>query len=120
MGGRGWVALGTGGLQLLDLSDPASPDVVAELEEVACGVSAAAADRDLAYVATAAPSGLLLVSLSPDGELVENGFEELPGYPADAVLAGTRAYTADLIAGVSALDVAACHVPLRPRGRLAP
>ena len=120
MGGRGWVALGTGGLQLLDLADPASPDVVAELEEVACGVSAAAADRDLAYVATAAPSGLLLVSLSPDGELVENGFEELPGYPADAVLAGTRAYTADLIAGVSALDVAACHVPLRPRGRLAP
>jgi hypothetical protein len=119
-GGRGWVALGTGGLHLLDMSDPASPDVVAALSGVACGTSATAAGRDAAYVATAAPSGLLRVVVSPDGGLRETGFVELPGYPADAVLAGTLIYTADLTAGVSALDIAACHGPLRPTGRRMP
>jgi len=119
-GGRGWVALGTGGLHLLDTSDPASPDVVAALDSVACGTSATAASRDAAYVATAAPSGLLRVVVSPDGGLRETGFVELPGYPADAVLAGTIIYTADLTAGVSALDIAACHGPLRPTGRRTP
>jgi len=119
-GGRGWVSLGTGGLHLLDMSDPASPDVVASLDGVACGTSATAASRDAAYVATAAPSGLLRVIVSPDGGLRETGFVELPGYPADAVLAGTVIYTADLTAGVSALDVAACHGPLRPTGRRVP
>jgi hypothetical protein len=60
------------------------------------------------------------VAVSPDGELRETGFIELPGYPADAVLAGALIYTADLIAGVSAVDVAGCHGPLRPAGRLVP
>jgi len=116
-----WVAaLGTGGLQLLDLSDPSSPDILDALDEVACGVSGTAADRDLAYVATAAPSGLLAVMLSPGGELFETGFQPLPGYPADAVLSGTRVYTVDLTAGVSAVDVAACRGPLRPAGRRTP
>jgi hypothetical protein len=119
-GGRGWVSLGAGGLHLLDMSDPASPDVVASLDHVACGTSASAAGRDAAYVATASPSGLLRVVVSPEGELQETGFVELPGYPADAVLAGTLVYTADLTAGVSALDVAACHGPLRPTGRRTP
>jgi len=120
VGGRGWVALGTGGLHLLEMSDPASPDVVASLDSIACGTSATAAARDAAYVATAAPSGLLRVIVSPDGELRETGFVELPGYPADAVLAGTLVFTADLTAGVSALDIAACHGPLRPTGRRTP
>jgi hypothetical protein len=119
-GGRGWVALGTGGLHLLEMSDPASPDVVASLDSIACGTSATAAARDAAYVATAAPSGLLRVIVSPDGELRETGFVELPGYPAAAVLAGTVIYTADLTAGVSVLDIAACHGPLRPAGRRSP
>jgi hypothetical protein len=119
-GGRGWVSLGNGGLHLLDMSDPASPDVVASLDNVACGVSATAAARDAAYVAIASPSGLLRVVVSPEGELRETGFVELPGYPADAVLAGTLIYTADLTAGVSVLDIAACHGPLRPTGRRVP
>jgi len=119
-GGRGWVSLGAGGLHLLDMSDPSSPDVMAALAGVACGTSATAAGRDAAYVAIAAPSGLLRVVVSPEGELREAGFVELPGYPADAVLAGTLVYTADLTAGVSALDVAACHGPLRPTGRRTP
>jgi hypothetical protein len=119
-GGHGWVALGTGGLHLLDMSNAASPDVIASLDDVACGTSATAAGRDAAFVATAAPSGLLRVAVSPDGELRETGFIELPGYPADAVLAGALIYTADLIAGVSAVDVAGCHGPLRPAGRRTP
>ncbi len=31
-GGHGWVSLGTGGLHLLDMSDAASPDVIASLD----------------------------------------------------------------------------------------
>lgn len=119
-GGHGWVALGTGGLQLLDMSDPASPDVVASLAGVACGTSATATARDAAFVATAAPSGLLRVVVSPDGELRETGFLALPGYPADVVLSGSVIYSADLIAGVSAVDVAGCLGPLRPTGRRMP
>lgn len=119
-GGHGWVALGTGGLHLLDMSDPASPDVVASLAGVACGTSATAASRDTVFVATAAPSGLLQVVLSGEGGLRETGFLPLPGYPADVLLTGNMAYTADLIAGVSAVDVGACLRPLRPTGRRLP
>ena len=85
VGSRGWVALGTGGLRLLDLSDPAAPVVVGSLDAAACGTTAAAADRDAAFVTTASPSGLMTVVVSPTGELVELGFQPLPGYPADAV-----------------------------------
>ena len=119
-GGHGWVALGTGGLHLLDMSDAASPDVIASLDDVACGTSATAAARDAAFVATASPSGLLRVVVSPEGELRETGFLALPGYPADVVLSESVAYTADLIAGVSAVDVASCLGPLRPTGRRTP
>jgi hypothetical protein len=102
------------------MTDPASPDVVASLAGVACGTSATAAGRDAAFVATAAPSGLLKVVVSPDGELREAGFLQLPGYPADVILSGNMAYTADLIAGASAVEVAGCHGPLRPTGRRTP
>jgi hypothetical protein len=119
-GGHGWVSLGTGGLHLLDMTDPASPDVVASLAGVACGTTATAASRDTVFVATAAPSGVLQVVLSPEGELRQTGFLPLPGYPADLILSGNVAYTADLIAGVSAVDVAGCHGPLRPTGRRMP
>jgi hypothetical protein len=107
-------------LHLLDMTDPASPDVVASLTGVACGTSATAASRDTAFVATAAPSGLLQVVVSGEGELRETGFLPLPGYPADVLVTGNMAYTADLIAGVSAVEVGACQRPLRPTGRRTP
>jgi len=120
VGSRAWVALGTGGLRLLDMSDPAAPTVVGSLDTAACGTTAAEADRDAAFVTTASPSGLIAVAVSPTGELAERGFAPLPGFPADAVLAGTRVYTANLTAGVSAVDVSMCRQPLHPRGRKAP
>ena len=94
--------------------------VIGSLDAAACGTTAAAADRDAAYVTTASPSGLMAVVVSPSGGLVDLGLAPLPGFPADAVLAGSRVYTVNLTAGVSAVDVTTCRQPLRPRGRRMP
>jgi hypothetical protein len=120
VGSRAWISLGTGGLRLLDLSDPSAPVVAGSIAGAACGTTATSADRDTAYVTTAAPSGLTTVAVSSSGELVELGFQPLPGYPADAILAGTKVYTTDQTAGVSVLEVGTCRRPLHPRGRKMP
>jgi len=117
---QGWVAIGQGGLVALDLTDPSSPRQLGILDVNACGVSAVAAERNTAHVATSSPSGLLVARFPADGVIETAGFVPLPGFPVGVVSSGATVFTANQTSGVSAVNVGGCRAPLRATGRRTP
>jgi hypothetical protein len=115
---QAWVALGQGGLKLLDLSDPSQPVQIASLDVNACGVSSAVATRNTAYVATNAYSGVLVVRGSDSGGVVHTSTLPIAGFPSEITNLNGLLITANTTTGMSVMSTRGCLAPLRASGRI--
>jgi hypothetical protein len=109
-GTMAYVAAGEGGLQLIDVSDPVSPDVVAGwgIPGQALGI---AASGTLAFVA-ANTSGLQVIDTSIPVSPIIGKSEWLPDEIHGITVSGLVAYLAEWGAGLLLFDVSN---PLNPR-----
>jgi hypothetical protein len=108
-GGYAYVAAGSSGLRVVDVSNPAAPVEVGFYDTPghAEGVYAAG---NYAYVADRS-AGLRVVDVSNPAAPVEVGFYGTPGYAHDVYVVGDYAYVADDWTGLRIISVAD---PIRP------
>ena len=91
-------------LEVVDVSDPANPQVIASTSPFAHSVEDIAVSGTLAYLA-AGGSGLRIVDLSNAEQPVEVGHWESPGYAEGVTVTGSTAYLADGPYGLRVIDV---------------
>ncbi len=106
-GTTAYVADGSGGLQIIDISDPtslSSADTPGDALGVAVsGTFAYVADRD---------SGLQIIAVSDPKKPEIIGSVDTPGYAYDVAVSGATAYVADDESGLQIIDVS---VPANPK-----
>ncbi|MGD2206516.1 MAG: hypothetical protein PVH17_07030, partial [Anaerolineae bacterium] len=91
-------------LEVLDVSDPADPQVIASTSPLGHSVEAIAASGTHAYVA-AGGSGLRIVDLSNAEHPTEVGHWESPGYAEGVTVSGSMVYLANGPFGLRVIDV---------------
>ena len=98
-GNKAYVADGSAGLQIYDITHPAVPALAGHLETPGGYASAVAADGNMAYVAVyyadTATNRLLAVDTSDPANPVITGSIILPAYAIDADAAYGKVYVAD-------------------------
>ena len=102
VGTLAYVADGTSGLRVIDVSDPALPVELGFLDtpDFAQGVSVVGT---LAYVADGF-SGLRVIDVSDPALPVELGFLDTPDFAQGVAVVGTLAYVADSSSGLRMID----------------
>ncbi|MHB1036756.1 MAG: Ig-like domain-containing protein [Pirellulales bacterium] len=111
VGTLAYATLGTAGLQILDVSNPAAP---VRLGEYHTGghASAVAVSGTRAYV-TDHLSGLTILDMTDPAKPERLGAFPTRGYASGVALAGTVAYVADDYAGLVILDVSDAAKPIK-------
>jgi len=101
-GDYAYVARGTSGLTVVDISDPTSISIVATYNTpgTATGV---AISGNYAFVADGG-SGLRILDISNPGNPSSAGSMDTPGYSYDVAVSGDYAYVADGAAGLQVID----------------
>jgi hypothetical protein len=103
-GNYAYVAAGSAGLQIVDITNRSNPQIVGALD-----TSGNANDirvvGDFAYLADG-ESGLEIINISNPSNPVLAGSFDTPGEANDVVLVGTTAYVADGLSGLQIIDVA--------------
>ncbi len=106
-GAVAYVADAGSGLQVIDVSDPASPVILGSVDtpDEALGV---AVSGTVAYVADGFASGLQVIDVSDPGSPVIVGSIDTPGNPLGVAVSGAVAYVADDESGLQVIDVSSC------------
>lgn len=91
-GDYAYVAAGEGGMQVIDISDPALPAVVGDYETRGPAWSITLAGNT---VYAAAEDGMHVLDISDPTSPVDLGFFETPGRAVDVTVTGTIAYVAE-------------------------
>lgn len=103
VGGEAYVAAGSDGLRLLDISDPTTP-ISMSIFDTSYSVFASAISGTTAYVAAGA-TGLMFVDYTEPLTPTEISRLDTPGVVQDVALAWPHAFVADSSRGVRILDV---------------
>ncbi len=114
VGNLAYVAAGLAGLQVIDVSAPASPVRVGGLETTG-HASAVAVVGNVAYVAAAA-AGLEIIEVSNLAAPVLLGSFDTPGQAEDVKVVGNLAFVADWSSGLIILDVSNPSAPVQVGG----
>jgi hypothetical protein len=109
--GLAYVADQSGGLQIIDVTDPRAPFRRAALATRG-GANGVALSGSHAFVANGI-NGLRVIDVSDPGRPIEVAFWDTPGFAQDVEVHGLFAFVADREGGVSIVDVAD---PLHPLG----
>jgi len=110
-GNYAYVAAGSTGLHVVDVSDRASPRIVASRDTPGNANDVVVAGN-FAYVADGS-TGLQIINIANPLAPVIAGFYDTPGDAWDVVVRGTRAYVADGAQGLQIIDVTNPAAPLR-------
>ncbi len=108
-GNYAYVADGSSGLQIIDISDPANPTVKSTYDTpghawdvFVSGNYAYVADRD---------TGLLIIDISTPTSPTLKGTYDTPGYGEGVYVSGNYAYVADGISGLQIIDISNSENP---------
>jgi len=111
VGTLAYVADGSSGLRILDVSAPAAP-IQAGLYNTPGDAYGVQVVGTLAYVADSV-SGLRIVDVSNPYAPVERGFYDTPGHAFGVQVVGTLAYVADESSGLRIIDVSNPAAPVQ-------
>ncbi len=102
-GDHAYIADGTSGLQVIDISDPAAPVLVGSFDTPgdAAGIYV---DGDQAFVADGL-SGLQVIDVSDPTSPASLGSANTPGFAYSVFVSGDHAYVADNTGGLQVVDV---------------
>lgn len=114
VGNVAYVAAGLAGLQVIDVSAPASPVRIGSLATTGYA-SAVAVVGNVAYVAASA-AGLEIIEVSNPAAPVLLGRFDTPGRAEDVRVVGNLAFVADWSSGLVILDVSNPSAPVRVGG----
>jgi hypothetical protein len=114
MGNRAYLALGYGGLAILDVSNPASPVQVGGYD-TSGDAEGVAVSGSVAYVADG-DAGLQIIDVSNPANPVRVGGYDTSGTAYGVAVSGTVAYVADYLAGLQIIDVSNPASPVRLGG----
>ncbi|MCD6285971.1 MAG: hypothetical protein J7M39_08675, partial [Anaerolineae bacterium] len=109
VGTMAYVAAGSDGFRLIDVSEPATPTLVSTYD-TPYSVFASALSGTVAYVADGA-TGLLSIDITEPMTPTEVGRQDTPGVAQDVALSGPYAFVADSARGVRILDVGNATAP---------
>ena len=110
-GGLAFVAAGSTGLQVVDVSDPTAPFITGSVDTPG-NANDVRAREGLVYLADGS-SGLTIIDVSSPSNPQIVGSVDTPGVATDLVLEGDLAYVADGIDGLAVIDVADPAAPVR-------
>ncbi|MFN0140543.1 MAG: Ig-like domain-containing protein [Pyrinomonadaceae bacterium] len=108
-GNYAYVAAGAAGLQVVNISDRASPQIVASLDTPG-NANDIRVVNGFAYVADGI-SGLQVINVANPLNPVSAGSFDTPGEANDVVVVGTTAYIADGLSGLQIIDVTSPATP---------
>jgi hypothetical protein len=109
-GGYAYVAAGATGLQVVNVSNPAVPVIVAA-RDTAGNANDVRVVGNFAYVADGT-NGLVIVNISDPLNPVITGSADTPGEAVDVWIAGNYAYIADSSSGLSIINVTNPAAPI--------
>lgn len=104
-----YVAAGSAGLQIVDVSNPNSPHITGSRDTPGTAIDVRVAGN-LAYIADGG-TGLQIMDISNPASPVIIGSIDTPGIAQDIVVSGTRAFVADGSSGLSIIDISTPSVP---------
>ena len=102
-GNYAYVAAGSTGLQIVDVSDRRNPRIVGALDTAGNANDVRVVDN-LAYVADGS-TGLQIIDVTVPATPVKLGNYNTPGDAYDVVISGNRAYVADGAAGLQIINI---------------
>jgi uncharacterized repeat protein (TIGR01451 family) len=111
-GGHAYVAAGTAGLRVIDISDPAVPVEVASCDTAPDWTFGVAVAGSWAYVTDCAGGMLRIIDVSSPVAPVEVGSWHTPGLSYGVAVSDGYAYVADLSAGLRVIDVSNAAAPV--------
>ena len=103
-GDLAYVATGTAGLQIVNVSDPENLDVIAYWDDNPGGAYGVTVSGDYAYVADG-ECGLCVVNISDPENPVEAGHVDTPGHAFGVAVSGDYAYIADGDHGLRVVNI---------------
>lgn len=109
-GSRAYIAASTGGVQVLDVRNPAMPRWLGTVTLPQGGVQDVATSGTLAFITTGT-GGLQIVDLSNPAIPVFRSSLSLPGFAGAVALAGGRALIANQATGLQVVDVTSPDQP---------
>jgi archaellum component FlaF (FlaF/FlaG flagellin family) len=108
-GNFAYVAAGSAGLQIVDISDRSNPHIIGSVPTRGNSADVRIAGS-LAYVADGA-GGLLVVDVSVPSQPIVIGIDDTPGTALDLVVNGSTVYVADGATGLLTIDVSHPALP---------
>jgi hypothetical protein len=108
--GYAYVAAGSAGLQVVDVSDPRSPRIIGSVDTNGNANDVRILGR-YAYVADGG-AGLKIIDIVDPAAPVIAGAVDTPGEAVDVMVAGNLAYVADSYSGLTIVNVASPTAPI--------
>ena len=109
-GGYAYIAAGSSGLYVVDVSDVSNPSFVSSLDTPGYATDVQVVNST-AYIADS-DSGLQIIDISTPATPVVVGFVDTTGYASGVAVSGNYAYIADGNAGLSVIDISVSNSPV--------